>query len=211
MKKDLYEILGIRQGADLQGIKRAYRAAAKRHHPDVSPQDEERFRDLQEAYETLSDPVKRAGYDRELLRQRRRSIPQEQGIPPGDRPFGLFDPMEAFDAPWHGSWMDSLHPSPGIYGDPVLEVVLTPEEAGRGGALPVDIPFWAPCGRCRGSGDVAGRICGWCRGAGRQTTTKRIWVSIPMGVASGVERRVHLDFPDIGAFDFVLTITVTRE
>lgn len=57
MKKDFYKTLGVDQKADLKAIENAYRRAAKRFHPDLSPRDEERFKELQEAYEALSDPL----------------------------------------------------------------------------------------------------------------------------------------------------------
>ncbi|MFO1436370.1 MAG: DnaJ C-terminal domain-containing protein [Gammaproteobacteria bacterium] len=63
--KDYYEIMGVARGASQDDIKRAYRKLAKKYHPDVSkePHAEERFKELQEAYEVLKDPEKRAAYD----------------------------------------------------------------------------------------------------------------------------------------------------
>jgi curved DNA-binding protein len=63
--KDYYEILGIENGANEAAIKKAYRALARKYHPDVSkdPKGEEKFKDLSEAYKTLKDPEKRAAYD----------------------------------------------------------------------------------------------------------------------------------------------------
>jgi len=54
MKKNFYKVLGVNQKAGPEKIKRAYRQAAKRYHPDVSPRNEEKFREVQEAYDTLS-------------------------------------------------------------------------------------------------------------------------------------------------------------
>ncbi|KAI1143791.1 hypothetical protein F5Y05DRAFT_362585 [Hypoxylon sp. FL0543] len=65
-RKDYYKILGVEKGADEQAIRKAYRKLAIIHHPDKNPNDEEaaeRFKDIGEAYETLSDPQKRARYD----------------------------------------------------------------------------------------------------------------------------------------------------
>ncbi len=65
--KDYYKILGVGQDADEKEIKRAFRKLARKHHPDVNPGDEaaeERFKEINEAYEVLSDPEKRAKYDR---------------------------------------------------------------------------------------------------------------------------------------------------
>ena len=66
MKKDFYEVLGISKGADASEIKKAYRKAAIKYHPDKNPGDkeaEENFKLAAEAYEVLSDPQKKAKYD----------------------------------------------------------------------------------------------------------------------------------------------------
>ncbi|HVA34551.1 MAG TPA: DnaJ domain-containing protein, partial [Candidatus Baltobacteraceae bacterium] len=65
--KDYYDILGVRRDASGEEIKQAYRALARKHHPDVSHDKsgaEHRFKEINEAYEVLSDPNKRAQYDR---------------------------------------------------------------------------------------------------------------------------------------------------
>ena len=63
MQKDYYAILGVPRDADAQAIKQAYRTMAKKHHPDVNSGDGEKFKDVSEAYEVLSDPNKRSKYD----------------------------------------------------------------------------------------------------------------------------------------------------
>ena len=65
--KDYYKILGVDRNAEEKEIKKAYRKLARQHHPDVNPNDktaEERFKDINEAHEVLSDPEKRRKYDR---------------------------------------------------------------------------------------------------------------------------------------------------
>ena len=65
-ERDYYEVLGVQRGASGAQIKRAFRALARELHPDVSsePEAEQRFREVAEAYEVLSDPERRATYDR---------------------------------------------------------------------------------------------------------------------------------------------------
>ena len=70
-KKNLYRVLRIKRNASPNEIKKAYRSAAKRYHPDISKKKEEKFRQVQEAYETLSDPEKKSVYDRELQPKRK--------------------------------------------------------------------------------------------------------------------------------------------
>jgi DnaJ-class molecular chaperone len=65
-KRDLYEVLGVARDVDAEVLRKAYRKLARRHHPDVNPGDkaaEERFKEISEAYDVLSDPVKRRNYD----------------------------------------------------------------------------------------------------------------------------------------------------
>ncbi len=65
-KRDYYEVLGVDRNADASTIKKAFRRLAQKYHPDVnsSPEAEERFKEINEAYQVLSDDQKRAAYDR---------------------------------------------------------------------------------------------------------------------------------------------------
>jgi DnaJ-class molecular chaperone len=66
-KKDYYEILGVKKGATDAELKKAFRKLARKYHPDVNPSDktaETKFKEMNEAYEVLSDPKKRQQYDR---------------------------------------------------------------------------------------------------------------------------------------------------
>jgi curved DNA-binding protein CbpA len=88
--KDPYGSLGVPRGATYDDVRKAYRRLARKHHPDANPDDpaaEERFKEIQQAYETLSNPVKRRAYD-----ERSRPSPQRRAASPrvatGGRPRG---------------------------------------------------------------------------------------------------------------------------
>ena len=216
MKKNFYKILGVNQKASPEKIKRAYRQAVKLFHPDVSPKNEEKFKEIQEAYETLSDPEKKAIYDREIVEKHAptKSPNRIHFHAIKSYPSRLFDEIDRFLGRFEDFSMDRW---PDFFGETEqnqlelpIEITLTPSEASKGSEIPLKIPFWADCKRCRGAGYVAGLICGLCRGRGKEKIEKKIMITIPSGVQNGMRMRIPLKDHDFRSIDLVATLRVSQ-
>ncbi len=193
MSGDLYALLGLRRDASSEEIKKAYRQLAKRHHPDRTqnnPRDTEIFKAVAVAFATLSNPQKRAEYDRSLAAAEY-SSPRARGRkarqPASDfmrqnTPFG--DILEEFFPGWK-EWAPERD-------DRVLEITLTRQEAQAGVSMPVEIPWKDQCTLCQGSGLAPFSICPGCRGSGFAQSSRRLTLTIPPGVPSGAIQRLCL-------------------
>jgi DnaJ-class molecular chaperone len=201
LEKNFYKILGVNQKADPARIKKAYRRAVKRCHPDVSRKGDEKFKEVQEAYETLSDPQKKAVYDQQFFQRPAYkpnfySFHEPTGIRSNlfdeiDQLFGFDDSDEFFTEP------EESHLNLSV------EITLTPEEARRGCEIPLKIPFRSNCRRCHGTGRTRNLICGLCRGRGEEELEREIRITIP----SGVKNRMKMRF-SIGEIHLFITLWV---
>jgi molecular chaperone DnaJ len=223
MATDHYSALGVSQDASPEEIKKAYRQLARQLHPDRNPGDaeaEERFKEVTHAYEVLSDPDKRARYDR---------FGDE-----GAAGFNDFGGISDLFATFFGGAAGGGGPRTQTRGADVLaEVELTLEEAAEGverevemdtlvecgdcngsGAAPGTHPerctdcggtgeirevrrtmlgnmmTASPCIRCQGTGQMIPDPCPTCQGAGRIRESEALTVQIPPGVDTGARLRV---------------------
>ena len=161
-KRDDYAILGVARGAGDADLKKAYRNLARAHHPDRNPGDkaaEERFKEISEAYGVLSDPEKRAHYDR---------FGTVDGLGGGAEPgFGTIfeDLFEGFLGGGRGRRSRAQR------GDDLrYDLEMTLEEAAEGLETKLQIPRLETCEACRGSGREPGtqpETCQTCRGQGQ--------------------------------------------
>jgi len=170
-KRDYYEILGVGRNVSQDEIKRAYRRLARQYHPDVNPGDkaaEERFKEINEAYEVLSDAEKRARYDRF-------GHAGLQGSGFGDfTGFGGFGPFGGIDEIFE-SFFGAARPraaarhAPRRGADLRYDLTITFEEAVFGCEKELEIPRYETCPHCRGSGAEPGTTptrCPQCNGTG---------------------------------------------
>jgi DnaJ-class molecular chaperone len=213
--KDYYAILGVPKNAAEKDIKSAYRKLARKWHPDANPDNqkaaEEKFKDIQEAYEVLGDPEKRKKYDvlgsdwqqaaREAEQQR--SYRQAQGADFGN--FGGFETGGAGGASGFSDFFDMFFSGIGRQRpggatgfstaqrrgedlESTIELML--HDAFEGGKKSITLQVEDACSRCNGTGTERNRICTQCHGTGRTRETKRFDVTVPRGVRDG--QRIRL-------------------
>lgn len=167
-REDYYEILGVSRSASEAEIKRAYRKLAMKFHPDRNPGDreaEERFKKIKEAYEVLSDPKKRALYDRFG------HVGPEAGAQGGGGDFGRVfeDVFGSFFEDIFEEFSRRSRKRARRGSDLRYDLEITLEQAVRGAEMPIEVPSLAVCETCSGSGCRPGttpQVCRLCGGMG---------------------------------------------
>lgn len=187
-KRDYYEVLGVDKGASADEIKKVYRKLALKFHPDKNPGDkaaEEKFKELSEAYEVLSDPQKRAAFDEyghAAFDPRARA--SGRGAPGG----GFHDPFEIFREVFgnsggifselfgEGRAADPTAPARGA--DLRFDLQITLEEAVLGSEKELTLTRPETCDQCHGRGAEPGsalKPCATCGGRGQIETARGIF------------------------------------
>jgi len=202
-KKDYYKILGVSRNATESEIKQTYRRLARKYHPDVNPDDksaEAKFKEINEAYEVLSNKEKRSKYDQfgdqwQYADQFAQAGYQQTPY----RDFGDVGGTTGFHFVEEdlGSLFDELlsradtrraRPRKGHNIDTPVEVTL--EEAYHGTTRILTLQAEEPCPTCRGSGLIGNVPCATCQGSRVVTQLKRLEVKIPPGVQTGSRVRI---------------------
>ena len=207
-KRDYYEVLGISKGASEDEIKKAYKKMARKYHPDLNPDNkeaEEKFKEVNEAYEVLSDPDKKARYDQY----------GHAGVDPnfgagagfdGSFDFGdLGDIFGNFFGGGFGGGGRRTNPNAPQRGESIrLSLTISFEEAAFGCEKEITVERMEQCGTCSGSGCAAGttpEVCPDCHGTGqvqvrRQTPMGVFATSSPCGRCGGKGKIIHQPCPD---------------
>ena len=183
-KRDFYEVLGVERAATPEDVKKAYRKLAIQFHPDKNPGDkgaEDKFKEVTEAYEVLSDPEKRAAYDR----FGHAGVDPSHGAggpAPGGFGFDLSDALRAFMREFggfgtmfdEGDGFGRVRDTRGS--DIQVKVRLTLEEIATGVEKKIRLKKAVPCTRCEGRGAEPGSkvsTCPQCEGQGQVRQVQR--------------------------------------
>jgi molecular chaperone DnaJ len=201
MARDLYEVLGVSKKASDEEIKRAYRKLAREYHPDRNPDDpgaEERFKEVQSAYDTLKDPEKRQQYDAGGMFGgfgRGAPGPTGGGGPGG---FGVGDIGDIFSSIFNRGG----GPEAPAGRDLETEIRLSFEQAMEGAQMAVTVPKQARCRTCGGSGAAPGTtptVCPRCEGRGIDAQSQGFFsISQPCPQCGGRGEVVERPCPDCG-------------
>ena len=182
-KRDYYEVLGVDKNADDSAIKKAYRQQAKKYHPDLNPGDKEaeaKFKEVNEAYEVLSDSEKKSRYDQ----FGHAGVDPNFGGGGAGGGFGGFSDFgdlgdifgSFFGGGFGGGGRRSNPNAPRRGNDTVASVMLTFEEAAKGCEKEIKFTHVESCSSCGGSGAKAGtqvHTCSRCNGSGHIMATQR--------------------------------------
>jgi molecular chaperone DnaJ len=209
LKRNFYVVLGVPENESSTGIRRAFRELALRYHPDrAGARGTQFFQEITEAYDVLSDPGRRASYDEGL----RHGGDVEVASRPPIRPSARCEP-EPLVPGWMSLFRDFSVTQPSAeevfehifrsFTEPDapksrrvdalnLEILLSPDEATRGGAVELGVPVFYPCRACHGRGYAGGSICWACEGRGMAEEEETVRLAIPAFVRDGSVLRVPL-------------------
>jgi molecular chaperone DnaJ len=206
--RDFYSVLGVPPSESSSGIRHAFRELASRYHPDrAGSQGTRLFEEIVAAYRVLSDPAQRASYDEGLSHGGRKSMGRSpitpfvgaEPEPLVPEPLSVFHDFEvtrpSFEEVFERVLRNFTEPSvpKSQRLDPLrLQLILSPDEAARGGNLTLGVPVFYPCNACRGSGQQGLYACPECNESGMVEEDEPVRVFIPTMVRDGTVFEIPL-------------------
>ena len=182
MAKDLYSALGVTRTESLHGIREAFRKLAKRYHPDhAGQQGTQKFQEILNAYEVLSDPEKRKRYNERLARRSLRSEPVVVTRRAREPLFRRFSAESYFGPGWKGPAFESLD----------FAVSLSSANAAKGATVWLRLPIRYLCPACSGTGEQWPFPCGFCQQSGVIHHEREVRLQLP----PGVQNRALVEIP----------------
>ena len=203
--KDYYKTLGVPRTAAHDDIRKAFRTLARQYHPDVAKdkkRSEEKFKEINEAYEVLGDADKRQKYDQlgPNWKDGARSSPGGAGGDSRTHTWRGGQGAENFEFGGTGfsDFFERMFGQGGASGEPETEkgqdaegvIMVTLEEATAGGVRSISVRRNTPCPDCHGTGVQGRRVCPTCGGEGHVSATQEYKVKIPPGVRDGQRLRI---------------------
>lgn len=162
-----YDILGVKPGCSVDDLKKAYRKQALKYHPDKNPNEGEKFKQISQAYEVLSDPDKKKVYD----------LGGEQALKEGGGSGGSFSsPMDVFDLFFGGGLGGRARRRERRGKDVVHQLSVTLEELYKGAVRKLALHKNFVCDKCEGRGGKKGATeqCAVCHGSGFQVQIQQL-------------------------------------
>lgn len=205
MDKDYYKILGVIESDSAENIKTAYRKLARKWHPDIAGNSEDvmlKFKEINEAYEILSDKFKRAEYDKarmfynyakngsESVKSKTEAKNNETKSSYASNPQN-----KGFSFNWEDfipkkSKTEKTNNLPKQGKDIFAEVEITVFEAVRGTEKTINVLQSGVCPKCGGRKFTNGSLCRFCNGKGETSQYKKFTVKIPAGIKNGSKIRI---------------------
>jgi len=213
MKANYYEILGVTPDSEQAEIKSAYRTLARKFHPDVNPEHVDKFKNINEAYETLSNERKRMQYNmlfgfyksapRQEFRQETPKTEPKRDVPPKKEPKNEAQKREKpkksqpkkeknfFDEIFSSTPKHEDKKVPQDGSDLTAEVSITMAEAKNGTTKILNILHTEQCPKCKGRRFINGSYCSECHGTGEKSQQRKLTVKIPPAVKNETKLRIR--------------------
>lgn len=211
--KNYYSILGVTPDSTDAEIKSAYRSLARKFHPDVNPDGASRFKDISEAYETLSDAKKRSQYDtingffktatkekqqtssKQAQSEYKKQTQSSTTSKKSEKHTNPNKKHEDFSKKFNGIFENfskpkSEKPQQKRGADICEDISITIKEAIEGAERTVNVVHTTECPHCKGRKFINGAMCSVCNGTGEKSEYRKISVKIPKNIKNGTKLKV---------------------